>query len=395
MLNKVVFLLPLAFVCVLGNLDRQICTDASYWTDLKYLPEPHTCCQSKVSIDCSEEVEQVCIPVEKMVCEIVGWSDCKMTPCPVTVSSPEPELHEFVEKECKMVPHNISHVKILPKCENVTKRICTTLWDRDAEGNPVWKGEDDCKEVSWLECHDEEVDSVIETMKSECADLDAVTYKTCTNATTEEIHMCTECEAKAVSDCHVETTESCVDVTVKSCKPVSLDDCSPTDFLIPSQEFVHQDKCLFDQFGAAHHGDDHDHGHHDHEEEHHHHEEEEEVAAEEIDIVIEEEKPLNDIDLLEQSPEIIEEVVTEEAPEVIEEASGVIEEVVEDEPAEEAVVGYRNEAPELPLAANLSPLRQSRSQPFQGHRNNLFDLRNNLFNGFQPALNARNFYRGA
>jgi len=359
-------------------------------------------------------VEQVCIPVEKMVCEIVGWSDCKMTPCPVTVSSPEPELHEFVEKECKMVPHNISHVKILPKCENVTKRICTTLWDRDAEGNPVWKGEDDCKEVSWLECHDEEVDSVIETMKSECADLDPVTYKTCTNATTEEIHMCTECEAKAVSDCHVVTTESCVDVTVKSCKPVSIDDCSPTDFLIPTQEFVHQDKCLFDQFGVAHHGDDHDHGHHHHEEEHHHHEEEEEVAAEEIDIVIEDETPLNDIDLPEQSPEIIEEVVTEEAPEVIEEATGVveevvteeapevieeasevIEEVVEDEPAEEAVVGYRNEAPELPLAANLSPLRQSRSQPFQGLRNNLFDFRNNLFNGFQPALNARNFYRGA
>lgn len=283
---------------VLGNLDRQICTDASYWTDLKYKTEAHTCCLSKVSIDCSEEVKRVCIPVEKMVCEIVGWSDCKMTPCPVTVSRPEPELHEFVEKECKMVPHNISHVKILPKCETATKRICTTLWDRDAEGNPVWAGEDDCKEVSWLDCHDEEVDSVIETIKSECADLDPVTYKTCTNATTEEIHMCTECEVKAARDCHAESTISCVDVTVKSCKPVSIDDCSPTDFRIPGQEFVHQDKCLFDQFGAAHHGDDHGAAHHGDDRD-----DvllEEEVVAEEIGIVIEEETPLNDIDLPER-----------------------------------------------------------------------------------------------
>jgi len=395
MFNIVILLFCLCCVGVLGNLDRQICTDASYWTDLSYIPSPYSCCQSKVSIECSEEVEQVCIPLEKMVCEIVGWSDCKMTPCPVTVSHPQPESHQFVEKECNMVPHNISHVKVLPKCENVTKRICTTLWDRDEEGNPVWKGEDDCKDVSWLECHDEEVDVVLETVKSECEDLDPITYKTCSNATTEEIHMCTECEAKAVSDCHVETTESCVDVTVKSCKPVTIDDCSPTDYLIPSQEFVHQDKCLFDQFGAAHHGDDH----------HHHHHEEEEEAAQEIDIVIQEETPLQDIDLPEQSPEIIEEVpevveevviedipeVIEEVPEVIEEVPEVIEEVVEDE----AVVGYRNSAPQLPLAANLSPLRQSRSESFQGLRNNLFDLRNNLFNGFQPALNQRNFYRGA
>jgi hypothetical protein len=375
MINKtVVLLLASAFMGVLGNLDGQICTDASYWTDVEYKPEEHTCCTSKVTIECEEEVEQVCVPVEKMVCEVVGWSDCKMAPCPVTVAHPEPVETEFIERECRMVPHNISHVKVLPKCENVTKRICTTLWDRDADGNPVWKGEDDCKDVHWLECHDEEVDSVIETVKSECEELEPVTFKTCTNATSEEIHMCTECEAKAVSDCHVETTESCVDVTVKSCKPVATDNCKPTEFLIPSQEFVHQDKCLFDPSGNPHHGGDHD---HDHEHEHHHHEEEEE---EEIDIVVEEETPLNDIDLPEQSPEIIEDEVEDEA----------VEEVVVDESPVEAEVGYRNLSPEIPLNANLSPERQSRSQ-----RPLIFDLRNKLFNGFNPSFNSRNFYRGA
>merc|ERR1739840_52955 len=169
------------------------------------------------------------------------------------------------------------------------------------------------------------------------------------------------------------------------CKPVATDNCKPTEFLIPSQEFVHQDKCLFDPSGNAHHGGDHD---HDHDHEHHHHEEEEE--EEEIDIVVEEETPLNDIDLPEQSPEIIEEVVIEQEPEVVEnESVEVVEEVVVDESPVEAEVGYRNLSPEIPLNANLSPERQSRSRPL------IFDLRNKLFKGFNPAFNSRNFYRGA
>merc|ERR1712083_393767 len=138
----------------------------------------------------------------------------------------------------------------------------------------------------------------------------------------------------------------------------------------------HQDKCLFDPSGNPHHGGDHDHDHHEEEEE--------------IDIVVEEETPLSDIDLPEQSPEIIEEVVIEEEPEVVEdEAVEVVEEVVVDESPVEAEVGYRNLSPEIPLNANLSPERQSRSRPL------IFDLRNKLFNGYNPSFNSRNFYRGA
>merc|ERR1739842_220164 len=109
-----------------------------------------------------------------------------------------------------------------------------------------------------------------------------------------------------------------------------------------------------------------------------------------IDIVVEEETPLNDIDLPEQSPEIIEEVVIEQEPEVVEdEAVEVVEDVDVDESPVEAEVGYRNLSPEIPLNANLSPERQSRSRPL------IFDLRNKLFNGFNPSFNNRNFYRGA
>merc|ERR1712080_28588 len=129
--------------------------------------------------------------------------------------------------------------------------------------------------------------------------------------------------------------------------------------------------------GNAHHGGDHDHDHYHHEEE-------------EIDIVIEEETPLNDIDIPEQSPEVIEDVLEVVEDEVIEDhRAEAIEEVVVDESPVEAEVGYRNLAPEIPLNANLSPQRQSRSHPV------IFNLRNKLFNGYNPAFNNRNFYRGA
>merc|ERR1711890_110624 len=110
---------------------------------------------------------------------------------------------------------------------------------------------------------------------------------------------------------------------------------------------------------------------------------------------IEEETPMGDIDIPEQSPEIIEEVVIEDEPEVVgdevieDHRAEAIEEVVVDESPVEAEVVYRNLAPEIPLNANLSPQRQSRIHPV------IFNLRNKLFNGYNPAFNNRNFYRGA
>jgi len=309
-----VLLLASAFMGALGNLEGQICTDVSYWTPVVYKPVNITCCTSKVKTECVETIVEECVDVEETKCEVVGWSDCKMEDCPVTVTDPEPVYTEFTGLECTMVPVNYTYNKTLPECHNVTKEICTTLWERDANGNPVWNGKEDCKDVHWLECHPVKKPHNITTIESNCTQIEPVKYKTCKNSTSPETHMCTECEAKAASDCHVVVTEKCVDVTVKSCKPVATDICKPCEFLVPSQEFVHQERCLLDPSGKTRHAGDHHLDHH-HEHGHHHHQVEEE---EKIDIVVEEETRLkHGIDLPEQSPEIIEEavkVVVDESP---------------------------------------------------------------------------------
>lgn len=241
---------------VSANVDGQICTDVSFWKPIEYNVSNINCCSSRVELRCEETSQQVCVPVEEMECKIIGWSDCEMYSCPVEVSRPKIINDDFTEMSCKMIPHDIHHIKIIPECKNVTKKICTTIWDRDANGNPVWKGEEDCKDVTWLECHDTEVPAVIPSMKSECASGKTTTYQTCTNDTTIESHMCQRCTPKAASSCTVVKRDDCIQVRIKSCKPETVEDCSETPYNIPTQEFVHQDKCLFDQFGNAHGGDD-------------------------------------------------------------------------------------------------------------------------------------------
>jgi len=306
-----VFLSASAFMGALGNLEGQNCTDVSYYKPVVYNPVNYTCCTSKVKTECVETMEKKWMVVEEMKCEVVGWSECKMEDCPVTVADPKPVYTEFTGSKCDFVPYIIHYNKTLPVCHNETKRICTTLWERDANGDPVWNGKEDCKNVTWLVCHPMEKPHNITTIISVCEPLPPVKYKTCENSTSSEIHMCTKCEAKAASDCHVVKTNKTVEVMVKSCKPVATDICKPCEYLVPSQEYVHQKRCILDPSGKPRHAGDHHLDHH-HEHEHHHHEEEE------IDIVVEEKTRLKrGIDLPEQSPEIIEEavrVVVDESP---------------------------------------------------------------------------------
>ena len=51
----------------------------------------------------------------------------------------------------------------VPKCRNVTKQNCVTLWEKDAEGNQVWAGKEGCEPVTWQECKlvDKEVQFIV------------------------------------------------------------------------------------------------------------------------------------------------------------------------------------------------------------------------------------------
>ena len=52
---------------------------------------------------------------------------------------------------CEIKDKWVEHNKTKYDCQNVTKQHCTSLWKIE-NGEKVWAGNDDCKDVTWEEC---------------------------------------------------------------------------------------------------------------------------------------------------------------------------------------------------------------------------------------------------
>ena len=51
-------------------------------------------------------------------------------------------LHDFSVNFCR--PE--IHIKLEPRCRNVTKQDCVTKWELNAQGRKVWAGNEECRE---------------------------------------------------------------------------------------------------------------------------------------------------------------------------------------------------------------------------------------------------------
>ena len=49
------------------------------------------------------------------------------------------------------------HIKLEPRCRNVTKQDCVTKWELNSQGRKVWAGNEECRPVTWQKCELEEV----------------------------------------------------------------------------------------------------------------------------------------------------------------------------------------------------------------------------------------------
>ena len=38
------------------------------------------------------------------------------------------------------------HIKLEPRCRNVTKQDCVTKWELNAQGRKIWAGNEECRE---------------------------------------------------------------------------------------------------------------------------------------------------------------------------------------------------------------------------------------------------------
>ena len=75
--------------------------------------------------------------VTEMRCEIVPYTNCTMKWENTKYRSYEDKWKWYVEKKCWPTYKVIKHDKLMPKCRNITKQNCVTLWKTGPNGEQV------------------------------------------------------------------------------------------------------------------------------------------------------------------------------------------------------------------------------------------------------------------
>merc|ERR1712080_26400 len=182
-------------------------------------------------------------------CENIVVEESELVPCGEEIAIHKSKQMEFVSKRCDMVPVEIDHKKTRPVCRNETKLNCATIWNTDANGVKVWSGKEDCTPVTWLKCEDEEYDASYTTMESLCVDDEVIPY-TISVPNTFIQPQCLRQTFSLQQKCRtLEPATQCVSHSYHECGPNMEPVCEPTDLVEPQQEWVHQEKCLFETNG--------------------------------------------------------------------------------------------------------------------------------------------------
>ena len=176
--------------------------------------------------------------------------ECEQVDCPVNLVNVDIVEKIYTTKKCETQNKQISHKKTRQVPKTVTKKLCNTLWKINDEGEKVWAGEDKCQEVEWQVFEEEEYDAVLNTTEVVCVDDTEIPYSSCQQTEFSQNQLCFQCKAVARPLCNSVTTQMCGTTQVQNCKPKVLKpECDSTGIRTPTQEFFHQEKCLFDESG--------------------------------------------------------------------------------------------------------------------------------------------------
>merc|ERR1719244_2521325 len=202
-----------------GNIEGQICSDNSYYGEVEFVEDDLSCCSIGIG-------DPMCTTVNNV---------------PMT----------FVSKKCETKDLEIPHTKTRQVPKNFTKQLCNTVWKTNSDGEKVWAGEDGCEEVVWLGFEEEEYEAVLRTTETECIDDTEIPYMTCQQTEFTSDQMCLECKPVAKPSCETVKTEKCGKIDVMDCKPqVTEPNCNASGNPVPTQEYNHVEKCLFNNDGV-------------------------------------------------------------------------------------------------------------------------------------------------
>merc|ERR1711885_59865 len=211
--------------------------------ELQYNVTEQEVCTHKVERSCIKRNEKVCAPVPRVSCEVVAYPDCNNVPTVTTQRSDKTQDQSLITKECTQDSVEVlEEVKQMPVCTTVTKQQCDSKWVLK-DGEKVWDGNENCRDVSWEDCTLEDGVVKEEVPTFSCKDGETITYPTPVIMSEDITSYERTCKPQGHPVCATSNKEECTNVEWEECTEEAKETCIPVTFRIPYQTFLHTLRC--------------------------------------------------------------------------------------------------------------------------------------------------------
>ena len=154
-----------------GDRHSGNCVDTSHYLDVEYNVTNQPWCRNKLIKVCRKMREEVCIPVTRVTCDMVAYVDCFIRSTVSNIRNDKVKDESFVTKECKVDKVLVlEEEKKMPVCCTVTKQQCDSRWLINKVGEKIWAGNENCRNVSWVDCVLEENKITVDVPTYSCED---------------------------------------------------------------------------------------------------------------------------------------------------------------------------------------------------------------------------------
>jgi len=229
-----------------GDGHDEQCVDISRYLPVEYTESIQELCWDKLDTTCTKHSKEVCVPVPVTECEIVEYPECENIHSDHQVRDDSLLDEQFLQQLCVISNEKkiISETKKMPVCKTVSKQQCDSKWVVNEQGEKVWAGNDNCKEVSWEDCTLEDKIVTQEVDVWDCRpDTEPIVFqvakiKTVDVRTTDRV-----CQPRANPVCSQSTEERCETVEWEDCYDSVTRHCNKFNLNVPHQEYDHRLRC--------------------------------------------------------------------------------------------------------------------------------------------------------
>ena len=220
------------------------CVDISRYGELQYNVSTKNVCTYKIDRICSKKSNQVCVSVPKEDCTVVGFVDCNNRAEVSTQRCDMTGEEHFVTQDCKQDGVEVlEEVKKMPVCTTVTKQQCDSKWVINNQGEKVWDGNENCKDVSWEDCTLEDRVITEEVPTYTCNNGETLTYSSHIVKEEDVTSYRKTCQPRGNPVCTQSNEIECTTVEWEDCRDELIETCKPFIFNIPYQTFHHTLRC--------------------------------------------------------------------------------------------------------------------------------------------------------